>query len=101
MKPKRSVRQAEIAGPFQPEFFEPAKAAFYCSRSRSWLDKQKQAGNIPFYRISRRNILFRRSDLDAFVEQFRVDPGEPTPFENPSRRRGKNGKFSKQEGGRA
>ena len=84
-----------------PEYFDRSGAARYLSLSTSWVDKAKKDGRLPYIKMSNRLLLFKKSDLDDFLAEFRVDPGEPSPFENPSRRRGKNGKFSKQKGGRA
>lgn len=76
------------------EYLQPEDAAHYLSRSRSWLDKLKQSGGIPYYRVTARSVLFRRSDLDAFMASFRVDPSQPLAHEI-KRSRTKGGTFAK------
>jgi excisionase family DNA binding protein len=79
----------------RPGYPTPVAAAAYLSKSRSWLDKKARSGEIPFYRIGK-SVLFKFSDLDAYVEQHRVDPNVPAAHEASGRKRGRNGKFSAQ-----
>ena len=37
------------------------------------LDLMKSRGDIPFIRVSRRKVMFSRSDLDAFMSARRID----------------------------
>ena len=56
-----------------PAFLRPADAAKYLGVSartiRAWQTKRL----LPFSRLSKRCVLIRVADLDAAVEQFRVE----------------------------
>ena len=50
----------------------PAEAASYLRLSKSWLDKSRvYGGGPPFYAPTQRKILYRRSDLDAWIRKRR------------------------------
>lgn len=48
-------------------------AAKYLSVSSRLLDYVKAQGAIPFYRLSRRKVVFQVADLDHYMEQWRID----------------------------
>ena len=48
-------------------------AAKYLSVSSRLLDYVKAQGAIPFYRLSRRKVVFQVADLDRYMEQWRID----------------------------
>jgi len=49
-------------------------AARYIGCSLRQLDELKHDGEIPFYRLGRRLIVFRIDDLEAFMDRCRVVP---------------------------
>jgi excisionase family DNA binding protein len=83
---------ARTSSDVQPEYFDPVDAASFILHCRSWLDKLKNKGDIPYYKVGNR-VLFRRADLIAYMEKFRVDPTVPAAHETSHRPRSKNGYF--------
>jgi len=59
----------------------------YLGISRSLLFKLMSEGELPFAKLGRRTI-FRRSDVDAFVEKKIVKKGVTAPTRTPSRKPG-------------
>ena len=55
------------------EYLNKADASEYTSLSARTLDAAKAAGELPFYRMGSRKVLFRRSDLDKWLSGMRVD----------------------------
>lgn len=53
---------------------QAAELVKICERS---LDYARARGELPFYRVSSRRILFAERDLLDFMERFRVDPCHP------------------------
>jgi len=91
-KLENTVSVAKTAAVAQLEFFDPVDAASFILHCRSWLDKLKNKGDIPYYKVGNR-VLFRRVDLEAYMEQFRVDPTVPAAHEKSQRPRSRNGRF--------
>jgi DNA binding domain, excisionase family len=56
------------------EFMTNKEAADYLRTSTLTLWRLRRGGAIPFYRIASK-ILYRRSDLDTFSEQYRRNSG--------------------------
>jgi len=83
-----------------PEYVSPVPAAEVLSKSRSWIDKKARDGEIPYYRTSKRSVLFKVSDLHAYMEKFRVDPNEPAAHETRKRTRNVDGKFARTTAGK-
>lgn len=54
-------------------YFGRLAAAKYLSVSSRLLDYVKAQGAIPFYRLSRRKVVFQVADLDHYMEQWRID----------------------------
>jgi excisionase family DNA binding protein len=54
-------------------YLDKRSAAQYCSLSARTLDAAKARGELPFYRFSSRRVLFRRVDLDKWLDGMRVD----------------------------
>ena len=50
------------------------EAAKYLGCSLRQIDQLKHDGEIPFYRLGRRLIVFSPDDLDAFMQQHRITP---------------------------
>ena len=78
-------------------YLQRKTAAKYIGQCGSQLDGYRRDGEIPYYRISSKLVLFRRSDLDRFMERFRVDASEPSPHE--TKTRGKRGRYVSAKGG--
>ena len=55
------------------DYLDRPEAAEHCHISQRFLDELRARGEIPFIRLSRRKILFRRADLDRFMASRRVD----------------------------
>ncbi len=47
-------------------------ASAYCSLSARTLDAAKAAGELPFFRVGSRKVLFARRDLDKWLSAMRV-----------------------------
>ena len=56
-----------------PEYFTFKETLEYLKLSRSKLARMMKAGEVPYARIGKR-ILFRKADLDQFVESRLVKP---------------------------
>ena len=57
---------------YMNHYMTTGQAAAYLAVSRSWLEKLRLAGAGPVYsKPSERRILYRRDDLDAWVEKTR------------------------------
>src|SRR5262245_57118902 len=55
-------------GPSQDIFFTPKEAAAYLRVSKSYLDKLRVYGGGPrFLRLGKRKVLYRKSDLNAWL----------------------------------
>lgn len=57
-------------------YLSKREAAAYLRRCTRTLESLVAAGELPAYRV-RGKLLFRRSDLDAYVDTRRVDPRRP------------------------
>lgn len=56
-----------------------SEAAHYLGVSRQWLDRDRSAHEnfgtelrIPFIKISTRKVLYRKSDLEAFLDEMYI-----------------------------
>ena len=58
------------------EYFTKAASSAYCSLSPRTLDAAKAAGELPFFRVGSRRVLFARRDLDKWLSKMRVAAGE-------------------------
>lgn len=65
--------------PTEPAYLTKSGAARYSSTSERALDYARQRGELPFIRFGARKILFKRCDLDAWLDRMRVDAGEARP----------------------
>ena len=81
-----------------PGYEQREPAAIYIGQSKSRLDQEKAAGKIPYYKLSPKLVLFKISDLDAYMDQFRVDPCKLSLHETPKRERAARGRFKKRGG---
>ena len=57
------------------KYLRREQAAEYIGVSLRTLDQLKHDGDIPFYQLSRRLIVYGREDLDVFMESHRVAMG--------------------------
>ena len=67
-----------MSGVLYKDYFTPDEAAEYCCISRAWFDEVVRQA-VPTIRLSERKIVFRRSDLQRWIEQHgddRVAAGE-------------------------
>jgi excisionase family DNA binding protein len=55
-----------------PEFLRPDQAAQLLSVSKRTLSAWQKARIVPFVKIGRKCVLFRRSDLDKAMTRFSV-----------------------------
>lgn len=53
-------------------YFRRAGAARYCGVSLRTIGEFQRQRILPFMRVSRRCVLFKREDLDKALERFRV-----------------------------
>jgi len=65
-------------------FFGKSKAAAYISLSLRTIDKMLACGELTGYRV-RGKVLLRRSELDAFVENRRIDRDSQSGIRAPRR----------------
>lgn len=66
---------------FYKDYFTPEEAAEYCCISRAMFDETVRHA-VPTLRLGERKIVFRRSDLQRWMEQHgddRMAPGEKRP----------------------
>lgn len=61
-----AARLAEQIGPPPESYIDADEAADYLACKKKRINELKEAGRIPCYRDGRR-LLFKRSDLDAYV----------------------------------
>jgi len=65
---------------FPPVAMRTGQAAHYMGLSRRTVFKLAARGRLPVVRVSAKCLLFKRSDLDAFIASRRVAAiGERTP----------------------
>lgn len=50
------------------DYFDPEEAADYCCVSRAYFDQHIKP-HVPLIPLSERKLLFRRSDLQRFIEE--------------------------------
>ena len=55
-----------------PGYFRRAGAARYCGVSLRTIGEFQRRRVLPYMRVSRRCVLFKREDLDKALERFRV-----------------------------
>lgn len=55
------------------EYLTKTDASAYCSLSPRTLDGAKAAGELPFFRVGSRKVLFARRDLDRWLASMRVE----------------------------
>lgn len=67
-----ALAQAIAAAIIPKEWFGPEDAAAYLDLSATYLAKLRMAKAGPEYHLAGRRCLYRKSDLDAWVAQFRV-----------------------------
>lgn len=72
MKP-RTARPRAIAAvqPTEVVWLTTKRAQEYLGVSRKFIDRLKDEGKIPFYKV-RGRIFFRKEDLDRLVEENRI-----------------------------
>ena len=56
----------------EKRYYKTGAAADYLGLSRRYLHELTSQGRIPFSRIGRRTMLFRKDDLDGFVDQHMI-----------------------------
>ncbi len=61
-----------VSRPSAPEVLDKRDAAAYLRIGVRTLDSYMQRRLIPFFRIGGKTVRFKRSDLDAALERFRV-----------------------------
>jgi len=67
------MNENKVVGAAAPVgYFRRAGAARYCGVSLRTLGEFQRRRIVPFVRISRRCVLFKREDLDRALERFRV-----------------------------
>jgi len=66
----------QTAVSIRPRFLRRPDAAAYMGCSIRTLDALKHNGVLPFYHLGRRLIVYKREDLDRFMEQHRIAVGE-------------------------
>jgi len=59
-----------------PGYLPKRAAAEYVGLSQRTLDYARSRGDLPFYKIGPRKVVFRVADLDKYMTRFRVDVGE-------------------------
>lgn len=58
-----------------PAYLPLPLAAAHLSRSSRWL--RRRLDQIPHYRPPEGQILFKLSDLEGYLERFRIEPVQP------------------------
>lgn len=64
------------SGPIPQRYMRRNTAAKYLACSIRTVDYLKSCGELPFYKLGRRLIVFNIDDLNAFMAQQRVDVSE-------------------------
>jgi len=55
------------------EYLTKRDASEYCSLSPRTLDAAKAIGDLPFFRVGSRKVLFAKRDLDEWLAGKRID----------------------------
>jgi len=55
------------------KYLRRREAASYLGITERWLSTLQAQHLIPYYKPARNTVLFRKRDLDTFVERFRVN----------------------------
>lgn len=71
-EPRRHSRQETPPTADATAYLNKREAASYVSLSPRTLDAAKARGEMPFYRVGPRKVLFRRADLDRWLSTMRV-----------------------------
>ena len=58
---------------FYPPNLKAGKAAAYLGISRRYLTELAAAGRLPYHKLGRRCVVYRRADLDSFLAAHRVE----------------------------
>jgi len=59
-----------------PGYLTKRQTAQYAGHSQRTIDRWRAKGDLPFYRMGARKLLFRAEDIDAYLSRFRVDVAE-------------------------
>lgn len=68
--------QTKKLTPVKPAYLSRRDAAVYLGITTRVLDTLKDRGEIPFYKLSRRNVVLKISDMEAYMSGKRVDISE-------------------------
>jgi len=60
----------------KPGYLTKRQAAEYAGCGQRTIDRWRAKGDLPFYRMGARKLLFRAEDIDAYLSRFRVDVAE-------------------------
>jgi len=60
----------------KPGYLTKRQAAEYAAHGQRTIDRWRAKGDLPFYRMGARKLLFRAEDIDAYLSRFRVDVAE-------------------------
>jgi excisionase family DNA binding protein len=55
------------------QYLSKSDASVFCSLSPRTLDAAKAAGELPFFRVGCRKVLFARRDLEKWLASMRVE----------------------------
>jgi excisionase family DNA binding protein len=58
-----------------PGYLTKKQAAEYGGCGQRTIDRWRSNGDLPFYRLGARKVLFKAADIDAYLQRFRVDVG--------------------------
>jgi excisionase family DNA binding protein len=53
-------------------YLTKAQACIYTSLSERTLDYARERGELRFYKLGKKRILFKKDDLDAYIERHRA-----------------------------
>ena len=64
----------------EAQYLTKAQACVYTGLSERTLDYARERGELRFYRPGKKRVLFKKSELDTWLEKFRVNlEQEPHP----------------------
>jgi len=56
----------------EQQYLTKAQAQTYTGLSERTLDYARERGELGFYKLGKKRVLFKRADLDAYIERHRV-----------------------------
>lgn len=70
---EKTAARSDLKAALAPAFLDKRAASKFVGLSTRTLDLAKSRGDLPFYRVGSRKVLFSAKDLTTWIARYRVD----------------------------